>query len=94
MKTLILLQAVSSTQAHRNCLRIYAKIELLERGKLITQRTYFLGSGSKEKPEAITCSYISESSGIVPWKLAKASGGIATSQCLLKLNYTKIIRFD
>ena len=48
MKIIILLQAVSSTQAYRNYLRIYERIKLLERGKLITWRTYFLRSGSKE----------------------------------------------
>jgi hypothetical protein len=52
----------------------------LERGKLITWRTYFLRSGDEEKLKAITYLNISESSGTVPLKLTKVSGGIATSQ--------------
>ena len=88
MKILILLQAVSSKRAYRNYLKVYERIELLERGKLMIRRTYIQRSGNKER-ETITCFSISESSGIVPLKFVKASGGIATSQLnKKKYNYT------
>ncbi|AWK52145.1 hypothetical protein DIC82_14515 [Clostridium beijerinckii] len=80
MKILILLQAVLCRQDYRNYLKVYERIKLLERGKLITQRTYIQRSGSKERQNVITCFNISESSGIVPVKLWKHNGGIATSQ--------------
>jgi len=71
---------IASKQAQRNYLRIYERIRLLERGKLITWRTYFPKKCWQGKTKVITCFNISESSGTVPLKLAKASGGIATSQ--------------
>ena len=63
MKILISLKAISSKQAQRENLRIYARIELSERRKLTTQRTQFQRSVGKESRIDITCLNVSESSG-------------------------------
>jgi len=42
MKFLIVLQALSSTQAHSKHLRVYVQIEVLERGKLEDDFQYSL----------------------------------------------------
>ena len=39
MKVLAVLQALESLQTHRNCLTVYAEIEMLERGKRIDIET-------------------------------------------------------
>ena len=48
MKYLIVLQALSSTQAHRVDLMIYVQIGLLERGKQGTLRAYSQWNGVDE----------------------------------------------
>jgi len=51
MKYLMLLQAVSSTQAQRIHLRIYVKIEIMEQGKVRTHKneSYLCVSGESQQ---------------------------------------------
>lgn len=65
MKLHIVLQALSSTQAQTDNLRIYAQIVITEQGKLRMWRFYHLRNSNKEKIfVSITYFYLSESGGI------------------------------
>lgn len=68
MKNLIPLQVVSSKQAHRKHLKIYARIKLTEHGKPSMWKTYILRSIDMEKIISITYLKLGESDGIVPMK--------------------------
>lgn len=63
MKYLILLQAVSSTQAQRMHLRIYAKIEIMEQGKVRTHNKRAISVLVGKIINDITYFYLTESSG-------------------------------
>jgi hypothetical protein len=69
MKFPMMLQASSSTQAHRRHLKAYAKIGLSEHGKVETWRLFRLRSVVQERKKTITVLYSTESDGIVPMKL-------------------------
>ena len=63
MKYLILLQAETSVQAHRMHLRVYVKAEVMEQGKVRTQKNECYLSGNRENLYDTTCFYLTESGG-------------------------------
>lgn len=63
MKYLISLQAKVSVQAHRVHLRVYAKIEVTEQGKVRTHKNECYLSVSRENLYDATCFYLTESGG-------------------------------
>lgn len=80
MKVLISLQAVSSVQAQRENLKVYAQIEMMERGKVGTWSDCTRRSVGWEKRYAITRLYPTESDATVPLKPWKHGGGMGISQ--------------
>ena len=78
MKSLIILQELSSVQGQRIHLRVQGKIGISEQGKVGTWSHYRLRSVCKER-EIITCIYPTESGGMSEEAVIISCGAIATS---------------
>lgn len=73
------LRAASCIQAHSKHLKVYAKIELLERGKQPNAEDY-CSLLTRWRRRTISAFSGCESGGTVPMKFWKHDGGIATSR--------------
>lgn len=80
MKIHIMLQALSSSQAYTDNLRIYEQIKIMEQSKLKMWRFHYRGNSDKEKILSITYLNLSECGGMKLRNLCNEGGAIATRQ--------------